>query len=44
MFFTLLIVTFLLSVAVSFGVVKAFNNPIKTIFERVIKDDVATVW
>jgi hypothetical protein len=44
MFFTLLLVTFLLAVVVSFGVVKTFDKPIATIFQRVIQDEISGVW
>jgi hypothetical protein len=44
MFFTLLFVTFSLSIAVSFGVVKTFDKPISAIFNRIIKDEISTVW
>ncbi|MCG8427615.1 MAG: hypothetical protein MI754_09695 [Chromatiales bacterium] len=44
MFFTLLFVTFLLSVAVSFAVVKTFDKPVAAIFARIIQDTIASVW
>ena len=44
MFFTLLLVTFLLAMAVSYGVVKAFDKPISAIFQRVIQDEISSVW
>lgn len=44
MFFTLLVVTFLLSTAVSFGVVKTFDKPVSSIFNRIIQDTVSNVW
>ena len=44
MFYTLLLVTFVLSVAVSFGVVTAFRKPISLIFNRIIKDEISAVW
>ncbi|NQV38340.1 MAG: hypothetical protein HQ509_10090 [Candidatus Marinimicrobia bacterium] len=44
MFFTLLIVTLLLAICVAFGVVKAFTKPIKSIFNRIIQDDISTAW
>ena len=44
MFFTLLFVTFTLSIAVSFSVVKTFDKPIAAIFNRIIKDEISTVW
>jgi len=44
MFFTLLLVTFALSIAVSFGVVKAFDNAIASIFSRIIQDQISSAW
>ncbi|HID81414.1 MAG TPA: hypothetical protein EYH06_07830 [Chromatiales bacterium] len=44
MFFTLLFVTFALSIAVSFGVVKTFDKPIAAIFNRIIKDEISKTW
>jgi len=44
MFYTLLLVTFVLAVVVSFGVVKAFNKPISSIFNRIIQDPISAVW
>jgi len=44
MFFTLLIVTFALSVSVSFGVVMLFKKPIGEIFHRIIKDPISVAW
>ena len=44
MFFTLLLVTFGLSVAVSFGVVQLFKKPIGEIFHRIIKDPISVAW
>lgn len=44
MFFTLLLVTFSLSIAVSFGVVKTFDNAIASIFSRIIQDQISSVW
>ena len=44
MFFTLLVVTFLLAIAVSFGVVKTFDKPIAAILRRVIQDEISNVW
>ncbi|MGD2118244.1 MAG: hypothetical protein PVG66_07790 [Chromatiales bacterium] len=44
MFFSLLLVTFLLAIAVSFGVVKTFDKPVSSIFQRVIQDDISAVW
>ena len=44
MFFTLLLVTFGLSVTVSFGVVQLFKKPIDEIFHRIIKDPNSVAW
>jgi len=44
MFFTLLLITFAVSVAVSFGVVRLFDIPIKAIFERIIRDEISAAW
>lgn len=44
MFFTLLIVTFALSIIVSISVVILFRNPIEQIFNRIIKDPISTAW
>ena len=44
MFFTLLLVTFALSILVSIGVVKAFSKPVAAIFSRIIKDSISAAW
>jgi len=44
MFFSLLLVTFILSVTVSFGVVKTFDRPVASIFARIVQDSISTVW
>lgn len=44
MFFTLLLVTFSLSIVVSFGVVKTFDKPVAAIFSRIIQDQISSVW
>ncbi|MDP0562356.1 MAG: hypothetical protein QS721_08545 [Candidatus Endonucleobacter sp. (ex Gigantidas childressi)] len=44
MFFTLLLVTFTLSIAVSFGIVRAFDKAIGLIFNRIIQDQISIVW
>ncbi|MFO7447568.1 MAG: hypothetical protein R6W90_14450 [Ignavibacteriaceae bacterium] len=44
MFLTLLIVTFLIAGAVSFIVVKLFDNSINKILIRIIKDDISNAW
>ena len=38
MFFSLLLVTFVLAAVVSLCVVKVFNKPISTIFRRIIQE------
>lgn len=44
MFFTLLLVTFIIAIAVSFGVVHTFDKSIAAIFERIIQDTISSVW
>src|SRR5262245_26138736 len=44
MFLTLLLVTFLISVLVSFLVVRLFKQPIDKILQRIISDDISTAW
>lgn len=44
MFFILLLITFNLSIVVSFGVVKTFDKAISSIFSRIIKDPISSVW
>ena len=44
MFVTLLIVTFVISLAVSTIVVYFFNKPIQSILARVLMDDVSKAW
>lgn len=44
MFFTLLGITFGLSVAVSYTAVHVFRKPIGEIFSRIIQDDISTAW
>lgn len=44
MFFTLLLVTFVLAVAVSYGVVRTFDKPVGAIFRRVIQDEISDIW
>ncbi|QIZ77535.1 hypothetical protein [Ferrimonas lipolytica] len=44
MFFTLLFVTFALSVTVSFMVVYIFRNPLADIFGRIIQDTISAAW
>lgn len=44
MFLTLLVVTFLISVFVSFLVVALFKRPIDTILKRIIADQISGAW
>lgn len=44
MFLTLLAVTLLLSAAVSWGVTRAFAQPIDRILGRIIADDISAAW
>jgi hypothetical protein len=44
MFITLLVVTFLISLFVSFIVVQLFRQPIEKILVRVVKDDISSAW
>ncbi len=44
MFFTLLIVTFLIASAVSFGVVTFFEKSINNILVRIVADELAQAW
>ncbi len=44
MFITLLVTTFLISVFVSFLVVRLFNNPIEKILNRLIEDAISNAW
>lgn len=44
MFFTLLLITLLVSALVSFIVARAFNTPITSILNRVIDDAIASAW
>ena len=44
MFLTLLLVTFLISVSVSFLVVRLFTRPIGKILERIIADEISDAW
>ena len=44
MFITLLLVTFIISLAVSTIVVYFFNKPIKTILSRILMDDISPAW
>lgn len=44
MFFTLLLVTFMLSVSVSFVVVFIFKKPMAEMFQRIIQDSISSAW
>ncbi len=44
MFFTLLIVTFLLAVVVSFGAVRLFDRPVKTILGKIVGEELSAAW
>src|SRR5215468_1392053 len=44
MFLTLLIVTFVVAVAVSFLVVRLFASSIDNILKRIIADDISSAW
>ena len=44
MFYALLLVTFLISMAVSGIVVAIFSNPANRIFQRIIQDEIASAW
>ena len=44
MFLTLLLVTFVISVAVSFAVASIFRRPIERILKRIIADEISDAW
>ena len=44
MFFTLLLVTFVLAAVVSFCVVKVFDKQMSSIFRRIIQDEISSAW
>lgn len=44
MFFTLLFITFTLSITVSFLVVWIFKKPLGEIFSRIIQDSISAAW
>lgn len=44
MFFTLLLVTFLIALAVSFGIVRLFDRPIATVLERIGAAEIGEAW
>ena len=44
MFFTLLIVTFVIALTVSFGVVRLFDRPIASILQRIVAEELSGAW
>ncbi|NYT23757.1 hypothetical protein H0A73_09095 [Alcaligenaceae bacterium] len=44
MFFSLLIATFIIALAVSSAVVKAFSRPVRSILDRIIDDRISAAW
>lgn len=44
MFFTLLIVTFVIALAVSFGAVQLFDRPIGAILRRIVAEELSGAW
>ncbi len=44
MFFTLLITTFFIALAVSFGVVRLFDRPIAAILSRIVAEELSEAW
>ena len=44
MFFALLVVTFLVAVAVSFGTVRLFDRPIASLLGRIVADELSGAW
>ena len=44
MFFTLLLVTFTLAIAVSFAVVRTFDKSVSAILQRIVQNELAFVW
>ena len=44
MFFSLLIATFVIALAVSIAVVKAFSRPVRGILDRIIDDSISAAW
>jgi len=44
MFFTLLIVTFVIAVAVSSGAVRLFDRPIASILRRIVTEELSGAW
>jgi len=44
MFITLLVVTFVIAIIVSFLVVRLFQTPIATILDRIVTEEISKVW
>ncbi|MFQ5706533.1 MAG: hypothetical protein ACE5HO_03740 [bacterium] len=44
MFITLLVVTFVIALAVSFVVVRVFNAPLNSILKRIISETISEAW
>ncbi len=44
MFFTLLAVTFLIALAVSYGVIRLFDRPINAILGRIVAEEFSGTW
>ena len=44
MFFTLLVITFVIALAVSFGVVRLFDRPIASILRRIVAEELSGAW
>jgi hypothetical protein len=44
MFFTLLVITLSLSIAVSYTAARVFRKPIGAIFTRIIQDEISAAW
>lgn len=44
MFFALLVVTFLISLAVSFGVVRLFDRAMAAVFRRIVTEELSGAW
>ena len=44
MFFTLLVITFLIALAVSFGVARLFDRPMASILRRIVAEELSGAW
>lgn len=44
MFATLLVVTFVIAIATSVGVVRLFRSPIKAILDRIVSSELSSAW